>query len=187
MECPERADVEVTQQVTQMFPPSRAEVEASIRDAFASVRLGRGTSLRQAEAIDKSVGAVSEAGFRTLPASEVTDDWATVPTRELDRDCIAYLDAEGLRYYLPALMLRLLDEYDEDTAGEMWTIGTIMALDQRRGHPVGFLELLTPAQRIAIARYVKALPELVELSRDDAIAAARAVRDVWSKYLPPDS
>ena len=53
-------------------------------------------------------------------------------------------------------MLYMLDHYD---GGEMWTIGTISALEQQRGHPEGFLELLTVAQRRAIAGYVRALPQ----------------------------
>jgi hypothetical protein len=160
---------------------SRASLEAAIRDAFHGVQLGGGISLRQAEVLDNRGSRLSDAEFAALPGQEVTDDWPAVPAEELDSEYIAHLDAEGLRYYLPAFMLRLLDDYVD--GGEMWTIGTTRALDQRDRHPFGFLELLTPRQRRAIALYVRALPELVELDAEDGKALARAFRDVWAPYL----
>lgn len=131
--------------------------------------------------IDQRGRGVSDAAFASLPSQEVTDDWAAVPMEELDRDNIAHLDAEGLRYYLPAFMLRLLDSYVDGS--EMWEIGTIGALEQRDHHPFGFLKLLTPRQRRAIALYVRALPEFVELDTEDTTLLARALRDVWAPHL----
>jgi hypothetical protein len=61
-------------------------------------------------------------------------------------------------------------------------IGTIGALDQRSGHPEGSPALLTVAQRRAIADYVRALPELVELDDLDRRIIERADRYVWSRY-----
>ena len=74
-------------------------------------------------------------------------------------------------------MLRLLRDYNDL---EMWCIGTISALAQEDRHPRGFIELLTPEQRNAIALYVKELPNLVELDKHDRPATIRAYRDVWS-------
>jgi hypothetical protein len=93
---------------------------------------------------------------------------------------VAHLDPEGLRYYLPALMIHLLDHYDPL---QMWCIGTTSALDQRDRHPYGFFEPLTRRQRQAIALYVRALPDLVELDGDDNAIVTRAFRDVWSREL----
>ena len=159
-------------------PPSRNDIEAAIRDAFAGVRLGNGVSLSIAELIDAwAAPAIIDRLFGTEPY----EDWASIPMAELDRaETIAHFDAEGLRYYLPALMLKLLDDYEPS---EMWCIGTIGALDQRRGHPLGFLDLLSTKQRRAIALYVKALPDLVKLDREDAARVSRAFRDVWSREL----
>jgi hypothetical protein len=93
----------------------RGEIERAIRSAFAGVRLGSGVSLRQAQAIDVYSKGVTKAEFEAMPLNEVTDDWTAVPESELRRDCIAHLDAPALQYYLPALMLWLLDHYgDED-------------------------------------------------------------------------
>jgi uncharacterized protein DUF6714 len=162
---------------------SREQVETAIRDAFRGVRLGEGVSLQQAELIDDFVVGLTPAEFARIPDLEVTDDWTAVSAEQLEMDNIAHLDAEGLRYYLPAFLLYLLDHYD---GGEMWTIGTLGALDQRDGHPSGFLELLTPVQGRAIADYVRALPQLVDLDDLDRRVIERADRDVWSRYHSDD-
>ncbi len=160
---------------------TRSDVEAAIRVAFAGVRLGQGISLRQAAVIDDWGSGATDAEFRALPTEEVTDDWSAVPDDEIDTDNLAHMDAEGLRYYLPAFLLRLLRQYGD--GAEIWTIGTIRALDQRDPHPLGFFELLTSKQRIALARYVRALPGLVELDAEDAFRIGRADRDIWARYL----
>jgi hypothetical protein len=157
---------------------SRKDVEAAIRSAFAEVRLGNGVSLSIAELIDEWA---DPAIVESLLGTEPDEEWTSIPVAELERaDAIAHLDAEGLRYYLPALMLHLLDHYE---SSEMWCIGTISALDQRRGHPFGFVELLSITQRQAVATYVRALPDLVELDHEDSSRMRRAFRDVWSNEL----
>ena len=170
----------------------RAVVEAAIREAFAGVRLGSGVSLREAQAVDTFTAGLSERELAALPHPELTDDWAAVPHEELERDCTAYLDAEGLRYYLPAFMLWLLDRYNDDElrlspGPDLAVIGTIMSLDQRERHPLGFFELLSPGQRRAIGLYVRALPDLVDLNYEDAAKMARAWRDVWSHEITDDA
>jgi hypothetical protein len=113
--------------------------------------LGGGVSLQQAELIDEWNDTLTEAEFAAIPDLEETDDWTGVSLVGLDMDNISHLDAEGLRYYLPAFMLYLLDHYE---GGADWATGIIGAVDQRRRHPHGFLEILTPEQGRAIARYV---------------------------------
>jgi hypothetical protein len=161
----------------------RENVEAAIREAFAGVRLGDGVSIQRLEDIDSFGEKLSPTALNALLRSDVTDDWTAVPASDLDNDYLAHLDAEGMRYYIPALMLWLLDAYD---AGEMATIGVIGVLDQRHPHPPGFLELLSSPQRCAIAHYVQALPQLVELDYEDARRIDRALRDVWSGDLAHD-
>jgi hypothetical protein len=158
----------------------RENIEAAIRDAFAGVRLGGGVSLVEAEAIDGYYERMSQAEAHRLRQFEVTDDWTALTTPELDSENIAHLDPEGLRYYLPALILRLLDDYQP---GEMWCISTVSALDQRKAYTPGFIDLLTDAQRAAIAAYVEALPGLVELDYEDAARIDRSLARVWRSYL----
>jgi hypothetical protein len=165
--------------VTQHDGQLRATVEASIRQAFEGVRLGDGVSLFEAKAIDGYYERISQAEVHRMRSHEVTDDWSALTPSDLDTEDIAHLDPEGLRYYLPALMLRLLDDYQP---GEMWCIGTIRRLNQREPHPLGFVELLTPAQRGAIADYVEALPELVRLDHEDATTIDPWLAETWRAY-----
>jgi hypothetical protein len=144
------------------------------------VRLGGGVSLDEAEAIDGYYERMSQAEAHRLREFEITDDWTALTPSDLDSENLAHLDAEGLRYYLPALMLRLLDDYQP---GEMWCISTVSALDQRKAYPPGFVELLTDSQRAAIAAYVEALPELVDLHHEDAAIIDRSLAQVWRSYL----
>jgi hypothetical protein len=78
----------------------RAVVEARIRAAFAGVTLGKGMSLRQAQVADLYGEGVTDGEYKALPRGEVTNSWADVSFSELERDCVAHLDNEGLRYYL---------------------------------------------------------------------------------------
>jgi len=172
----------------------RDDIEAAIRSAFAGVRLGSGVSLQEARLIYERRTDLSQAAFDAIPRLEITDDWAAIPEEELENDCIAHLDAEGLRYYLPALMFWLLDHYDDDyllrgPEARMTKISTIAALarsskdakdSQRRWD--GF----TDDQRAAIASYLDALPRLVDLDYEDTVFVARSLEANWHSYLGGD-
>jgi hypothetical protein len=159
-------------------------VESLIRSAFAGVTLGKGISLRQAQAIDTYCEGITKAEFHGLPKQEITDDWSRVPFEELERDCVPHLDAEGFRYYLPALMLSLLSDYESSSQR---VIGTIMALQAKplhADHHEHLFAILNDAQRSAIALFLHALPELVDLDPDDKKRVTRSVEDYWKRYLP---
>jgi hypothetical protein len=111
-----------------------------------------------------------------LKNAEVVDDWSQVSSSELERDCIAHLDAAGLRYYLPALMLAVLEQYDPMS---MRVIGTLAALDGRDLYNQERYRLLSPAQRAAVARFLEALPTLVPLDHEDLAMVQRSYRDYW--------
>jgi hypothetical protein len=171
----------------------RLGLEDLIRDAFAGVSLGAGVSLRQAAAIDVYFEGWTQAQFDRLPESEVTHDWTEIPDDELRRDNVAHLDPEGLRYYLPALMLWLLEHYNNaderllDSDAEMSVIGTIYALapgKDFREHQYGIYDaFFTEQQRCAIAAYVATLPGLVELGWEDTALLERSLRDYWGQFL----
>jgi hypothetical protein len=170
----------------------RDDIEVAIRWAFASVRLGSGVSLRRAQVMDNYGHGVSQAEFEELLRSEVTDDWTRVPEDELRRDCVGHLDAHGLRYYLPALMLWLLDHYDDEDrlltdGADMTAIGTIMALappSEFAGSYRDIYDSFSAEQRAAVASYVEALPRLVYLDYDDATSVARSLDGYWAQFLP---
>jgi hypothetical protein len=155
-----------------------------MRTAFAGVTLGNGVSLRQAQVADRLSEGVSKADFDALPRHEITDDWSRVPFEELERDCVAHLDPEGFRYYLPALMLSVLSSYD---SASMRVIGTIMALHAKplhRDYQERRFAIMTDAQLGAIAVFMTALPELVDLEIDDRKRVTRSVENYWRRYLP---
>jgi hypothetical protein len=169
----------------------RQDVEAAIRSAFAGVRLGSGVSLQQARIIDEWGGDLSQAEFDALPQHETTDDWTAISASELVCDALAHLDADGLRYYLPALMLWLLDHHDDQDLEpypetEMTVIGTISALapwSDGQDRYWRAYDTFTPGQRAAVARYVEALPRLVRLDAEDAARIAHALDRYWARFL----
>jgi uncharacterized protein DUF6714 len=147
--------------------------------------------MRQAEVIDRcEVDQYTKLEFDRIPLSEVTEDWTLVPDDELTLGVISHLDAEGLHYYLPALLLFTLDHYADDNAlamTDMAVIGTIMALapskEFRAWQHAKFESAFTPEQRIAVAAYVEALPRLLELNPEDAPAIERAFDEYWADIL----
>ena len=160
----------------------RRAVETEIRTAFRGVTLGQGISLRQARFADR---------FQDVPPhlrmGEITDDWTQVLLDELESesDGIAHLDAFGFRYYIPALMLSVLNHYESSS---MRVIGTLMGLypkkDSSWEYGMHRYSLLNPAQKTAIARFLAALPKLVELDFQDQKIVPRSLRNYWGEYLP---
>jgi hypothetical protein len=168
----------------------REDVEAAIRTAFAGVRLGMGISLQQARLLDDHA-ELTEAEFAAIPRQETTDDWTRIEESELLCDALGHLDAGGLRYYLPALMLWLLDHYNDDLIwggdAEMTVIGTMAVLAPyavEAGWHWESFESFTPKQRAAIAKYVEALPRLVNLEAEDRTRVGRSIERYWSRFLP---
>ncbi len=176
-----------------MSSVERPAVEAAIRSAFAGVRLGQGVSLRQSAALDRQTAGLTDGEFRRLPDSEVTDDWTRVPDADMRRAAPGYLDAEALRYYLPALLLWLVDHYadeDERSRDGVFDVALICVLawiapgKEFRERHYAIFDTFTMQQRVAIAAYVDALPRLVNLRWDDPILVERSLRDYWHRFLP---
>jgi hypothetical protein len=107
----------------------RRAVENEIRPAFRGITLGRGISLRQAQFADGLRDAVRHAHSASPAHQEINDDWSRVSLDELERDGIAHLDALGFRYYIPALMVSVLNHYDSSS---MRVIGTLPGLYPRK-------------------------------------------------------
>jgi hypothetical protein len=162
----------------------RRAVESGIRIAFRGVTLGRGISLRQAQFADRFQDAFWNAHFGSLAQGEITDDWSQIPLDELERDCIAHLDAFGFRYYIPALMLSMLSHYESSS---MRVIGTLSGLCPKKDsgweYTMHRYSLLNLAQKTAIARFLAALPKLVELDFEDQKIVPRALRNYWGECL----
>lgn len=163
--------------------PKRRSVESGIRAAFAGVTLGTGISLRHAQLLDSGRAGAPAAESASLPPSGETERWDRIASAELESDHIAHLDPEGFRFYLPALMISLLDDY---VSSSMRCIGTLSALYPKErivGHHMPRYDLLTLGQKQAVACFLEALPDLVALEGEDKTVVKRAMR-FWAQYLP---
>ena len=157
------------------------ELKKIIETAFAGTTLGGGISLEQSKVIDNYGRDTTPEAFGHLPKKEVTGDWRKIPVSRLDEaDALAHLDAEGFRYYIPALMLRLLENYDRSS---MMCIGTLSSLYPKTDDDKYLYSRLSELQNSAIALFLKRLPDLVELDAEDKTIVERALRNHWSKFL----
>lgn len=160
----------------------REEIKKVIETAFKGVTLDGGLSLEQTKIVDNYGRGVTTEQFTNLPNKEVTHDWKEIPISQLDEaECLAHFDRKGFRYYIPALMLRLLENYDPTS---MMTIGTLSILYPKTETWAYLYSLLTEQQYEAIALYLQALPNLVELDTfEDKTMVERAFKNYWSKFL----
>jgi hypothetical protein len=163
---------------------ARAEIERAIRAAFAGIALGPGISLRQAAALDRRA-TLSPAAFAALRRDEIVDDWSRLADAALEDPCVAFLDAAGFRYYIPALMLRLLARYDGASPRVIATLSALYPKPGNRADPLVQYALLDTAQRRAIANFLVALPDLVALDHEDTKVVARALRNHWHAFVDP--
>jgi hypothetical protein len=101
----------------------KEQIKKIIEAAFNGVTLDGGISLEQTKVIDNYGRGVNVEEFTALPNNEVTNNWKQIPISQLDEaECLAHFDRKGFKYYIPALMLRLLENYDPES---MMTIGTL--------------------------------------------------------------
>ena len=159
----------------------KEEIIQEIRSAFVGVTLDGGISLEQTRVMDNYGRGVTPEQFRDLPKTEIVDDWTRIPDAVLDEaDCLAFLDQKGFRYYIPALMIRILRAYDEVPA---MTMSTIARLYPKHPEAEELYGELTQVQKAVVARFLSALPSLFELNREDQTRIERALRNYWSRYL----
>lgn len=163
-------------------PSLREVVERDLRMAFAGVTLGRGTSLRQAVVIDNYGKGVSDSEFEMLPQKEVTDAWDQVPFSELESDNVAHLDLEGYRYYLPAFLISVLDNYNPLSMRVIGTLGCLYPKDLMNEYHLPRYNFLSLEQRVAVAQYLEALPRLVPLDDDDLELVQKAQEKYWGQF-----
>jgi ribosomal protein S16 len=97
---------------------------------------------------------------------------------------VAHLDAAGFRYYIPAYMLSIIDAYEPSSMRVIGTLGALYPKKDRWQHHMDRYSLLNEAQRGAIASFLDALPDLVDLDHDDAKIVPRALRNYWHQFLP---
>jgi hypothetical protein len=156
---------------------------STICSAFAGVVLGAGTSIRQSEAIDRYGQGCTHKAYRSLPLSEITDDWERVPDAELERACVPHLDPLGFRYYIPALVLSILRNYDPSSLRVIGTISSLYPKERSWHCDLERYSLLNRAQKLGLAIFLTHLPNLVSLDYANATQVSRALRNYWSRVL----
>lgn len=156
-------------------------IRSAFQGAFTGVALGRGISIRQSEATDSYGEGFTAKEYQDLPKSEVTLDWQRVPFEELERACVAHFDAEAYRYYIPALVMSVIEHYDGTS---MRVIGTLMSL-RRNDRYARMYELLDTKQKAAIALFLAHAPEVVpfRFNEEAEIAASRPA--YWDRFFAP--
>jgi hypothetical protein len=83
-------------------------------------------------------------------------------------------------------MLSVLEEYDP---GSMRVIGTLSGLYPKKDswdYAVDKYAALSITQKQAVARFLRALPDLVSLWPSDAAMVSRALRNYWHNFEVAD-
>lgn len=161
-----------------------AMIAQGIRNAFQGVQLGRGTSAGQTEVIDRYGEGCTPSQFEAISLEEVTNDWTSIPPDELERVQAAHLDAEGLRYYLPALMLSVLEDYDPSSSRVIGTLRALYPTRESWGYHMERYKELSDVHKRAIAAFLLELPSLLPLDLEDQTLVTRAARNYWGQFLP---
>ena len=162
-----------------------AQLKNIILEAFINVQLGKGTSLKQAEVYYNYGSGTTEAELHALPQIEITDKWQAIPLEHLEKYThISSLDAEGFRYYIPAFMISMLNEYDTCSMRVFDTLGGLYPKnDYRRDYQMKQYSLLDTKQKETIAIYLSELPNLLQLELSDSKIVHRALRNHWGQFL----
>jgi hypothetical protein len=163
-----------------------ALITACIHKAFAGVVLGDGVSLRQSIVIDSYREGYTVEEYHQIKLSEVVNDWMQIPKNELlEAEYTAHLDAAGFRYYIPALMLILVEKYDNCSMRDISTLQSLYPKPSKSWtHYMDKYSILSYDQKQAIAKFLIALPDLVALDSEDKASVERAIRNYWSEFLP---
>src|SRR5690242_11187888 len=88
----------------------RAEIIRDIEAAFDGVERGEGVTLHEAWAIDCCASDRKRAKARK---SDTDTRWKDIPASDIENcpSALAFMDAEGFRYYIPAYMVWTLRNY----------------------------------------------------------------------------
>lgn len=148
---------------------------SEIADAFARVQREDGVTLHEAEVIDDYGSAQERSAARQR---DMDSHWHDVPGADIEQhySILSFLDAKGLRYYLPAYMIWTLRNYA--TSPSATIDSTIYALGFDNSH----FHIFTPRQSKAIARFLEYMV-LYATAFCDSGAASSALDTYWDRFL----
>lgn len=138
-----RGFVEVSPTDRRKLEAEAVLVAALVREAFRGVTLGNGVGLHQAQGLDDYA---DESTLASLHARDEKNDWSAIPVDQLDRcySSLAFFDAEGMRFHLPAYLIADLAH----------SLKTACVLFHLVGSCQDFFDMLSPAQREAVREYL---------------------------------
>jgi hypothetical protein len=152
---------------------------ADIRRAFEHVSRGSGVTISEARAMDDWEPESVQRAARLL---DTETRWQDISDEKLVKyhDTFAFLDAEGMRFYVAAFLL-----YDLGHPETGWSMGdsvlSSLGRDDRLG--LGDYEIFDAEQKAILARYLKLRAD----DSEDPIWAAEAEKALglyWQDYLP---
>ena len=158
-----------------------SQLVKDIREAFADVERGAGTTLSEARAMDDYCFLEDQKKAREL---DTDVRWWEIPRTKIEKlyDAFTFLDAEGMRYYIAPFLI-----YDLENPESEWPVGDWVIGQLERTDIAGSFAIFDPAQSTAIARYLQARAEGIEADTVYATGAAKALRQYWGKFLPEPS
>lgn len=148
-----------------------AELRTLISNAFAGVTLGNGVGLCETHALDDYEDQATCAASR---ACDEKQDWRGLPSKYLtgDRGGLAFFDAEGMRFHLPAFLLAELETGDLSMMAHY--------LSHLSDHVCWQLSLLSEPQRQAVRAWLHAhLEDTADPS--EHLTIRRSLDGFWSE------
>lgn len=120
------------------------EVSSKIRNAFRGVKLGDGVGLFEGRALDDYADDATRHACR---AKDERHNWEEIPKERLEsyNDALCFLDAEGMRFHLPAFLIVELE------GPSVSSIFHLIELDDLKKSK---LALLSEEQRKAIREFL---------------------------------
>ena len=144
-------------------------IRASIRKAFAGIKLGNGVGLYQAQGID---GYEDTEACATYRVNDEKEDWSRISIKALNEcnSSLSFFDDEGMRFHLPAYLLGDLNGTYEH--------GMAFLLTQASQREEQF-RLLNNEQREAVRGYLKFIDNEPEYAFDQK-DIRNALDNYWS-------
>ena len=117
-----------------------------IQSAFREVRLGKGVGLRQGSGLDDRADSRMLAAYRS---EDEKHDWSAISIDDLDHYHwgLAFLDAEGMRFHLPAYL-------SADLHGGLTSADIVFHLVVFEPIGVSRFALLNDSQRNAVREFL---------------------------------
>jgi len=152
-----------------------------IEIAFAGVKLEDGVSWREADVLD-SYGTAEER--KKAREQDEQDDWTNISFALIGdlryQSVLPFLDAKGLRFYLPVCMIYALKKYKESNS--LIIDSTIYKLTYTDSI-TEVQNILNEKQKIAVAKFLNRCIEIGDFYFDVNDDIQNQIKKYWFKYL----